>query len=331
MKFIDEAIIEVIAGDGGNGSAGFRREKYVPRGGPAGGDGGHGGSVIFRADGGLTTLMDVKYHHRFKALHGGHGKGKQMTGRSGEDKVVRIPAGTVVFDAVTNELLADLCEVGEEWVAASGGRGGLGNMHFTSSTNQAPTKTTPGVKGESRKLRLELKLLADVGLIGLPNAGKSTLVSAVSNARPKIANYPFTTKVPCLGLVRLGEGKHFVMADIPGLIKGAHTGAGLGIQFLKHVERTRVLIHLIDLTDPAQPDPVLTYRTIRKELKAFNPDLVRRPEIVVITKLDIPEARAASAAVKRALARASKKKVVAISAVTHEGLKVLMKEIGRLL
>lgn len=329
MKFIDEAIIDVIAGNGGNGCASFRREKYVPKGGPDGGDGGRGGSVIFRADGGLTTLLDVQYHHRYAAGRGSHGKGKQMTGAAGKDRVVRVPAGTIVFDAGTGEELADLRDDGTQWVAAKGGRGGKGNMRFATSTNQAPRKTTPGTPGEVRRLRLELRLLADVGLVGCPNAGKSTLLAAVSNARPKIAGYPFTTKVPCLGLVRLGEGRHCVMADIPGLIEGAHAGAGMGVQFLRHIERTRLILHLIDVTDPAQPDAAASYRAIRRELELHNPELVRRPEIIVLTKMDIPEARARRAAVTGAIARRGKPPVVAVSAAAHTGLRELLREIEK--
>lgn len=329
MKFIDEAIIEVTAGDGGNGCAGFRREKYVPRGGPAGGDGGHGGSVFFRTDGGLSTLMDVKFHHHFRAGHGGHGKGKQMTGRCGESKIVRVPAGTIVYDAETGDELADLGKTGIEWIAAQGGRGGLGNMHFVSSSHQAPREFTEGTKGETRKLRLELKLLADVGLIGLPNAGKSTLISAVSNARPKIANYPFTTKVPCLGMVRLGEGKSFVMADIPGLIEGAHNGAGMGMQFLKHIERTKVLVHLIDLSDPMHPDAVKSYKTIRRELEAFNPALKKRPEVIVLTKTDITEVKEKMDEAKARIGKLGRKKVVAVSAAARKGLDEMLREVEK--
>ncbi|MFH0800540.1 MAG: GTPase ObgE [Pseudomonadota bacterium] len=329
MKFIDEAIVEVIAGDGGKGCASFRREKYVPKGGPDGGDGGRGGSVIFRTDGGLTTLMDVKFRHRFKAQSGGYGKGKQMTGLSGEDVVIRIPVGTVVFDDDSGEVLFDLDRKGADWIAAKGGKGGLGNMHFASSTHQAPREFTEGRKGEQRRLRLELKLLADVGLVGLPNAGKSTLISSVSNARPKIADYPFTTITPCLGLVKFSEEQSFVMADIPGLIEGAHDGAGMGVQFLKHIERTRVLVHLIDVTDPAHPDPVKSYKTIRRELKSFKADITKRPEIVVLTKMDITEAREVCDDVKKKLKKAGAKKVLAVSAPVHEGLTALLGEIAK--
>jgi GTPase len=328
MKFIDEAIIEVTAGDGGNGCVSFRREKYVPRGGPDGGDGGDGGSVIFRTEGGLTTLMDVRYRRHFKAGHGAHGKGKQMYGVSGEDCVVAVPSGTMVYDVETGELLADLSRVSQDWIAAAGGEGGRGNMHFVSATHQAPREATPGNRGQQRKLRLELKLLADVGLVGLPNAGKSTLISAVSNARPKIAGYPFTTKTPCLGLVRFPDGRSFVMADIPGLIEGAHDGAGMGIQFLRHVERTKILLHLVDLTDPAHPDPVESYAAIRRELGLYNATLLTRPEIVVLTKMDLPDAQAAATAAAKAIRKQGASRVCAVSAPTHEGLKELFTAIS---
>jgi len=331
MKFIDEATIDVIAGDGGNGCVSFRREKYVPKGGPNGGDGGDGGSVIFRVDGGLSTLLDVQYHHNYKAGRGEHGKGKQMYGRGGKNSIVRVPAGTMVYDAESGRLLADLSEAGADWVAAAGGRGGLGNMHFVSSTNQAPRKATQGTPGERRRLRLELKLLADVGLVGCPNAGKSTLVSAVSNARPKVADYPFTTKVPCLGLVKLRDGKSFVVADIPGLIEGAHDGAGMGMQFLRHIERTRIILHLVDVTDPARPDPVESYRAIRGELASYDKRLAKRPEIVVLTKMDLPEAKGRAVETAKAIKKISRRPVISISAAARKGIAELMVEIEKLL
>ncbi|HPQ81778.1 MAG TPA: GTPase ObgE [bacterium] len=331
MKFIDEATIDVIAGDGGNGCVSFRREKYVPKGGPNGGDGGDGGSVIFRVDGGLSTLLDVQYHHNYKAGRGEHGKGKQMYGRGGKNAIVRVPAGTMVYDAESGRLLADLSEAGTDWVAAAGGRGGLGNMHFVSSTNQAPRKATQGTPGERRRLRLELKLLADVGLVGCPNAGKSTLVSAVSNARPKVADYPFTTKVPCLGLVKLRDGKSFVVADIPGLIEGAHDGAGMGMQFLRHIERTRIILHLVDVTDPARPDPVESYRAIRGELASYDKRLAKRPEIVVLTKMDLPEAKGRAVETAKAIKKISRRPVISISAAARKGIAELMVEIEKLL
>ena len=328
MKFIDEAKIEVTAGDGGDGCVSFRREKYVPMGGPDGGDGGSGGSVIFQTQEGLTTLMDVRYRRHFKAGRGGHGKGKQMTGRSGEDRIVPVPVGSVIFDVASGEMLADLDRPNTDWIAAEGGRGGMGNMRFTTSTNQAPRKATKGRHGEKRKLRIELKLLADVGLVGLPNAGKSTLISAVSNARPKVADYPFTTKVPSLGLVRIDEGASFVIADIPGLIEGASEGAGMGIQFLKHIDRTKLILHLIDLSDPSHPDPVASYRDIRAELAAFNPEMLERPEIVVLTKTDLPEVNGLVAEMKTALMDEGAKEVFAVCAPTHDGLDGLMRRVG---
>lgn len=323
MKFIDEAVIKVTAGNGGNGCVSFRREKYVPKGGPDGGDGGDGGSVIFRADGGLSTLMDVRYQRHFRAGHGLHGKGKRMAGASGDDRIVRVPAGTLVYDEENGEILADLARDGASWVAARGGRGGRGNAHFASATNQAPRVAEEGRKGEHKRLRLELKLLADVGLVGLPNSGKSTLIRAVSNARPKVAAYPFTTKVPSLGMVRTGDTE-FVMADIPGLIEGAHEGAGMGIQFLRHIERTRLLLHLIDITQLSQQDAVASYKSIRNELGSYDKKLLGRREIIVLTKMDIPEARSQRGEVKKCLGRETKSPVVDVSAVQHEGLRELL-------
>lgn len=330
MKFIDEAIIEVQAGDGGDGCVSFRREKRVPKGGPNGGDGGDGGDGILQTREGLTTLMDLHYRKRFRAGRGGHGKGKDQFGKRGDDVVIAVPVGTTVWEADTNQRLTDLTRPGERFVAARGGRGGHGNTHYVSSTRQAPRIAQPGTKGEARRIRLELKLLADVGLIGFPNAGKSSLIAAVSNARPKIAAYPFTTKVPHLGLVRLGPESSFVMADIPGLIEGAHAGKGMGIQFLKHIERTRILLHLIDLSDPALSDPYQGYVSLRKELKAYQTRLLEKPEIVVLTKMDLPEARAREAEVAEVLRR-EQKPVVSISAATRTGLDRLLTEVQKLL
>lgn len=330
MKFIDEVTIEVIAGDGGNGCSSFRREKYVPKGGPDGGDGGDGGSVIFETDEGLSTLMDVHYHRRFQAGRAGHGKGKQMTGACGTDKIVRLPVGTIVYDAQTGGKLADLDQPHFKWIAAKGGRGGLGNMHFKSSVNQAPRKHTDGEKGERRQLHLELKLLADVGLIGLPNAGKSTLLSAISNARPKIADYPFTTKIPCLGLVKIDQEKSLVVADIPGLIEGAHEGVGMGIKFLKHIERTKVLVHLLDLSDPVHKDAVANYLSIRHELKSFDSELLKRPELVVFTKMDLSRSKERLSETQDELAKHGVKKAVALSAVSRRGLNKFLQELGRM-
>ena len=284
MKFVDEAWITIKAGDGGRGCVSFRREKFVPRGGPDGGDGGAGGDVMLEADPHLGTLLDFKYQPLFRAGRGEHGRGSDMNGSSAEPLVIRVPAGTEVFDAQTDEPLADLVEPGRRWLAARGGRGGRGNAWFKSSTNRAPRKAQPGEPGEEKKLRLELKLIAEVGLIGLPNAGKSTLLSRISAARPKIAEYPFTTLAPCLGVVTAGEGNSFVVADLPGLIEGASRGVGLGHQFLRHLERTRVLLHLVDCQSP---DPKKDLQTVSEELVSYNPELAQRPRIVVITKADL--------------------------------------------
>lgn len=331
MKFIDEAKIEVWAGDGGNGCCGFRREKYVPRGGPNGGDGGRGGHVIVRADEGLTTLMDIRYRRHARAGRGGHGLGKQMDGRSGEDVIINLPVGTVVYDDTTGAVIVDLNVKGAEHVVAKGGGGGLGNTHFATPTHQTPERADPGEPGEHRFLRLELKLLADVGLLGFPNAGKSTFISVVSKARPKIADYPFTTLVPNLGVVQLGISRTFTVADIPGLIEGAHLGVGLGVKFLRHIERTRALLHLIDISDTTHyADPETAYRTLRNELSQYNKDLLNRPEIVVFTKCDVSEIR------ELALEWTAKFndfgcEVRMISAATGEGIKPLLEDIWKLL
>lgn len=330
MKFIDEATIEVKAGDGGNGCVSFRREKFVPKGGPDGGDGGDGGDCVLKAKDGLTTLMDLQYRKRFEAERGTHGKGKKMFGKQGKDVVIHLPTGTVVFDADANQCLTDLSKAGEEFVIAKGGRGGHGNAHYVSSTRQAPRIAQKGQKGEEKRIRLELKLLADVGLVGFPNSGKSTLLSVVSNAKPKIADYPFTTKVPHLGIVRLGEEKSFVMADIPGLIEGAHQGKGMGIQFLKHIERTRVLVYLIDITDSTHLQPLQNYQTLRKELQAFSPDLLHKPELIVLTKMDLTEAKQRKSQVESDFL-AKDKPVVSISAVKQAGLANLLTWLEKLL
>jgi len=291
MKFIDEAKIEVVAGDGGNGAVSFRREKYVPRGGPDGGDGGRGGSIYAIADRNINTLIDYRYARIHRAQRGENGRGADQYGRGSDDIVLRMPVGTVVTDADTGELIADLAHDGERALLARGGQGGLGNIHFKSSVNRAPRQSTPGEKGEQRKLRLELRVLADVGLLGLPNAGKSTLIRAISAARPKVADYPFTTLAPQLGVVRTDENRSFVVADIPGLIEGASEGAGLGHQFLRHLQRTRMLLHLVDLA-PLDPDadPVRNARAIVRELKKYDPSLHAKPRILVLNKLDlVPE------------------------------------------
>lgn len=328
MKFIDEARIFVKAGDGGYGCVSFRREKYVPRGGPNGGDGGHGGSILFKADPGLYTLLDFKYRKHFEAKRGEHGRGKDQYGAAGPDVVVRVPLGTSIKDEETGHVLAELEKPGDEIVVAQGGRGGRGNMHFATSTNQAPRKAEDGFPGEERWVLLELKLLADVGLIGFPNAGKSTLLAAISAAKPKIADYPFTTKTPVLGVVSYKE-KSFTAADLPGLIEGASEGVGLGIRFLKHIEKTRVFLHLIALDGPEHPDPLESYKTIRNELEAYSRDFLKRPEIVVLTKADLTNVQENLAAAKKALKK-TKRKVLSISAATHEGIEALLRETAKL-
>jgi len=287
MQFIDQVKVHIRAGDGGRGCVGFRREKYVPKGGPSGGDGGRGGHIIFLATGAINTLLDIKYQQLYAAEKGQHGMGSNMHGRNGKDLIIPVPLGTLIRDFETNEVLCDLTEENQEFLAAAGGRGGLGNTHFKSATRQAPRFAQPGEPGEERTLTLELKLLADVGLIGLPNAGKSTLISALSSARPKIADYPFTTLVPNLGVVKYAEYKSFVIADIPGLIEGAHAGTGLGFQFLRHVERTSVLLHLVDISEMAEGDPADNLEKINIELELFSPELIKKPQAVAGTKLDI--------------------------------------------
>jgi GTP-binding protein len=287
MQFIDQVKVYVKAGDGGRGCVSFRREKYVPKGGPNGGDGGRGGHIVFRATREINTLLDIKYQQRYKAEKGQHGMGKDMHGKNGEDLIIPVPPGTLIKDLESGDVLSDLIIEGQEFVAVKGGRGGLGNTHFKSATRQAPRFAQPGEPGEEKNLILELKLLADVGLIGLPNAGKSTLISALSAARPKIADYPFTTLAPVLGVVKHKDFKSFVIADIPGLIEGAHKGAGLGFQFLRHVERTSILLHLVDISHMAEGDPVDNFEKINKELELYSPELIEKPQAVAATKLDI--------------------------------------------
>lgn len=325
MQFIDQAEIQVQAGDGGDGMVAFRREKYVPAGGPAGGNGGHGGSVYLKAVENLQTLLDFRYARIFKAENGKRGGSKNMTGASGNDRLIEVPVGTVVYDAETEEIIGDLVANGQVLEVAKGGKGGLGNRHFLSNHNRAPEKALPGLPGESRMLRLELKLLAEVGIIGLPNAGKSTLISALSAARPKIADYPFTTLVPNLGVVRKPTGDGTVFADIPGLIEGAHEGLGLGHDFLRHIERTRVLLHLIDAT---QEDPIAAYETIQNELAAYGRGLSDRPQILALNKVDAlalePERVEAIAAELR---QRTDIPIFSISAVARINLDTLMQEI----
>ncbi len=327
MNFIDEVSIVVKAGDGGRGCVSFRREKYVPRGGPDGGDGGDGGDVIIRAESRITSLIDLRYRRRYTAQRGQHGMGSDRHGKNGRSVTIRVPVGTVVKDEETGEVLADLTRDGQEFVCARGGRGGKGNARFATPTNQAPRYAQPGEEGEERHLRLELKLLADVGIIGFPNAGKSTLIAHISAARPKIADYPFTTLVPNLGVVRYGDFGGFVVADIPGLVEGAHRGKGLGTRFLKHIERTSVFIHLLDLSPATGRDPLEDYRIVNEELRLFNPELAQRPQVVALNKVDITGARERAVELLKFF-NAKGIKVQAISAVTGEGLKELVDYVG---
>lgn len=287
MQFIDQVKVYIKAGDGGRGCVSFRREKFIPRGGPDGGDGGRGGHIIFRAARNLNTLLDIRYRQRYLAKRGQHGMGRDMHGKNGEDRVISVPLGTLIKDAATEEVLHDLVVDGQEFIAAKGGRGGMGNARFKGPARQAPRFAQPGEPGEEMTLFLELKLLADIGLIGLPNAGKSTLISSLSSARPKIADYPFTTLIPTLGVVKYGEYNSFVIADIPGLIEGAHKGTGLGFQFLRHVERTSILLHLVDISEMAEGDPVENFKKINKEMEMYSPKLISKPQAVAGTKLDI--------------------------------------------
>lgn len=333
MKFFDEALISVSAGNGGNGAVSFRREKYVPRGGPDGGDGGRGGDVVMVADRNLNTLIEYRYTRTFRAEHGQNGRGADCYGKSGEDLVLRVPVGTVVTDLSTGEIIADLDHDGATAIVAKGGSGGLGNLHFKSSTNRAPRQFTPGTPGESRELKLELKLLADVGLLGLPNAGKSTFIRAVSAARPKVADYPFTTLHPNLGVVRVAENQSFVIADIPGLIRGASEGAGLGHRFLKHLQRTRLLLHLIDIAPPdPDADPVADAKAIVQELRNYDEALFHKQRWIVLNKIDlIPEDEREERVntILRGLGNPSPAFVV--SAATGEGCQQLCQRIMQLL
>ena len=318
MKFIDEASIEVRAGDGGNGCVSFRREKYIPHGGPDGGDGGDGGSVVLEADSGVNTLVDFRHSRKFIATRGENGRGRNCTGKSGEDLIVKVPVGTVVHEADTGELIGDLVRDGQRLVVARGGFHGLGNVRFKSSTNRTPRQSKPGTPGEVRHLQLELKLLADVGLLGLPNAGKSTLIRAVSAARPRVADYPFTTLYPNLGVVRASAHRSFVMADVPGLIEGAADGAGLGVQFLKHLSRTRLLLHLVDMGPLG--DPVADATAIVAELERFSPDLAARERWLVLNKTDLlPYAERESRCSEVVAALQWQGPVFEISALTGDG------------
>lgn len=317
--FVDLARIYAQSGDGGNGCKSFRREKYVPRGGPDGGDGGDGGDVVFIVDPRLNTLLDCRYRQHVRADRGAHGMGKKRTGKRGRDAELRVPSGTVVRDAQTGDLLADLTADGQRAVLLKGGRGGRGNARFATPTNRAPERADPGGKGQERTLELELKLIADVGLVGHPNAGKSTLLSRISAANPKVADYPFTTRHPNLGIVRLEDFDSFVVADIPGLIDGAHRGKGLGFQFLRHIERTRVLLFLIDVSSPS---PECDLQALQKELACFNPDLLKKPTLIAASKIDLlpPQARQAPHLGGRA--------DLAISSATGEGLRNLVGRLG---
>ncbi|MFQ3789934.1 Obg family GTPase CgtA [Halomonas sp. A29] len=330
MQFVDEASIIVEAGRGGNGCLSFRREKYVPRGGPDGGDGGHGGSVYLVGDDALNTLIDFKFQRFYQAESGRPGQGRQMSGRAGNDLVVKVPVGTTVIDEDTLEVIADITEIGQQVLVAQGGRRGLGNIHFKSSTNRAPRKTTPGTDGERRNLRLEMKVMADVGLLGMPNAGKSTLIRSVSAAKPKVADYPFTTLVPNLGVVKLGMHEHFVMADVPGLIEGASDGAGLGLRFLKHLTRTRLLFHVVDVAPFDESDPVESAQAIALELEQFSPTLAERPRWLVINKLDLvpdEEREVRVAAIVEGLAWEGP--VFRVSAISGEGTDALVQAAHR--
>ena len=323
MQFVDYAKVYLKAGDGGQGCVSFRREKYVPRGGPDGGDGGRGGHISFRATDTLNTLLDQRYHKEYSAKKGQHGMGQKMHGRNGEDLLIPVPAGTILRNAETNAVIADLDKDGKEVIIAKGGRGGLGNSHFATSTRQAPKFAQPGEQGEEKYLILELKLLADVGLIGMPNAGKSTFLSVLSAAKPKIADYPFTTLAPVLGVVKAEDYRSFVVADIPGLIEGAHMGVGLGFQFLRHVERTSLLLHLVDISETGPGDPVGNLKKINGELEQYSPDLIKKPQVVLGTKLDIVGNGERLASLETYCAH-EKMTFFPVSAVTGHGIKRLV-------
>lgn len=323
MKFIDSVTIHVKAGDGGVGCVSFRREKFVPRGGPDGGDGGRGGDIILRANRQLNTLLDYQYKTKYKAPRGEHGLGSNKTGKSGNDVILEVPTGTVIRDLATGENVSDLVDDRQELIIAKGGRGGRGNAAFATSTNQAPRDYELGDPGEEKKIELELKLLADVGLVGFPNAGKSTLISVISAAKPKIADYPFTTLVPNLGIVRVDMGKSVVVADIPGLIEGAHAGRGLGIQFLRHIERTKVLVFLIEATSE---NPKADFKVLLNELKLFNKDLLKKPRIVALTKIDIIDEKETKKLSKLSFSGSPS---LPISSVSGVGIKKLVVEMWK--
>lgn len=329
MRFVDTCELRIQAGKGGNGCVAFRREKYIPFGGPAGGDGGRGGDVVFVADPAMSTLLDLTYKPVLEAKAGQNGMGSDCYGRAGDDLEVRVPVGTQIFDKETNELKFDLTEPNEKVVVAHGGKGGRGNIHFATAQDRAPRRAEPGQEGEAYNARLELKVMADVGLLGFPNVGKSTFIRAVSRAKPKVADYPFTTLVPHLGVVKVGEEQSFVVADIPGLIPGAAEGAGLGIQFLRHVERTRALLHLITLDFTEGREPFEDWKVLNGELERFSPELAKRPQIVALSKADITEVREAYEELKK---KFKKKKIDLrlISAATGEGIPELLRDLYEL-
>ncbi len=324
MKFIDEVTITVAAGKGGNGCVSFRREKYIPRGGPDGGNGGEGGSVVLEASERKHSLLDFRYRNLFRAEPGRNGAGQNRQGRSGEDLVVEVPAGTVAKDPLTGEIFSDLTEAGQRWIVAQGGRGGKGNAHFVSSTHRTPRFAQEGQPGEERSLKLELKLIADVGLVGLPNAGKSTLVSAVSAARPKIADYPFTTLTPNPGVVQYDDAPPFVMADVPGLIEGAHEGAGLGVRFLKHIERTRLLVHVIDLSRVPLDNPLEPFKQIEHELESYSEELRKKPRIIVLNKSDLVKDEKDLAKIEKGYSQLGLP-ILFISSLERKGLRELVR------
>lgn len=328
MKFIDEASIVVKAGDGGRGCVSFRREKFIPKGGPDGGDGGKGGDVIIHTTSRRRTLYQFRYNKIFKAKNGGYGQGARKSGKKGDDLIIEVPPGTLILDADTGDLIKDCVNDNETFVVARGGLGGQGNQRFSTSTNRTPRYAQPGLPGEAFNLKLDLKLLADVGIIGFPNAGKSTLISRISSARPKVADYPFTTLSPNLGVVSPPWGEPFVVADIPGLIEGAHKGAGLGIKFLRHIERNRILLHLVDLTAIDPEDPLKTYHAINTELAGFSAALAEKKQIVVLNKTDMPEAEPAAAAFIAAL---GPEPVYKISAITGSGVKELVSALNNII
>ena len=322
--FVDRVEIEAIAGKGGDGCMSFRRERYVPKGGPDGGDGGDGGSVIIVARAGVNSLVNLSHRRQVRATRGVHGMGSNRHGKAGDDCVLEVPPGTIVIDSKNGFVIKDLAQEGDQLIAARGGKGGKGNARFKSSTNQAPRQWTPGGEGEKRRIILELKVIADVGLVGMPNAGKSTLLSRLSSAKPEIANYPFTTKFPNLGQVQIDRDNSFVMADIPGLIEGAHSGVGLGHDFLKHIERAGIIVHLVEPLPMDQSDPIENYLSIRHELREYNPKLVERPEIVAVTKSELPGAEDVHERLKSETAS----RVMLISAVTGSGLPELVRQIA---